>query len=229
MKTCFAILLLLGGMFKASSQEPKLYFDSQIGKHIGAYKAKSEIASLNRDKAQSQALFDSLFENHLKYSYIRNISLKKVKGGTLEIESIKKPFLLITKSSWEIIKDEEITEVNRMSKMYKGQVKIIILFWDSRKKAKAYSKNYNSNVIVTYVDERENRANHIIKPFKHSFGTPTCFYVSEEKQLLKIDRKFTVSNSKNRSEVAFSAMHEKIKWMLFDNDSNSNGTVTRLR
>lgn len=217
-------------MFQAYSQQPKIYFDSQIGKHIKAYKAKSEIVILNGDKAQSQSLFDSLFENHLKFSYVRDFSLKKVKGGTLKTASIDKPFLLITKSSWEIIKDEEIIEVNRMSKMYKGQIKIIVLFWDSKKKVKAHAKHYNSNVIVTYIDERENKADHIIKPFKHSFGTPACFFVSAEKQLLKIDRKFTVSNSKNRSEVAFSAMHEKIKWMLFDNDdTKSNGTITRLK
>ena len=158
------------------------------------------------------------------------MSLKKVNGGTLKTASLKKPFLLITKSSWEIIKDEEIEEVNRMSKMYRGQIKIIVLFWNSKKKAKTRSKGYNSNVIVTYVNERDNDSNHIIKPFKHAFGAPACFFVSEEKQLLKIDRKFTISNSPKRTEIAFSGIHEKIKWLLFEGDNTEESKVlTKLQ
>ena len=220
---------MLSIMFQAFPQEQQTYFDSQIGKHLKAYKAKSEIAIQNGDKEQAKFLFDSLFENHLKFSHVRDMSLNKVKGGTLNTASIDKPFLLITKSSWEQIKDEEINEINRMSKMYKGQIDIIVLFWDSKEKAKQKSKDYNSNVTITYIDERDNNANHIIRPFKHSFGAPACFFISEDKQLLKIDKKFTISSSYNRSEVAFSVIHEKIKWMLFSDEPTNNGIITTLK
>lgn len=216
---------MFGCMFQAFPQQQKIYYDTQIRKHISAFRSKSEIAIKSGNKNRSEVLFDSLFENHLKFSYVRNMSLKKVNGGTLKTASLKKPFLLITKSSWEIIKDEEIEEVNRMSKMYRGQIKIIVLFWNSKKKAKTRSKGYNSNVIVTYVNERDNDANHIIKPFKHAFGAPACFFVSEEKQLLKIDRKFTISNSLESTEIAFSGIHEKIKWLLFEEDNTEESKV----
>ncbi len=220
---------MFGCMFHAFPQQQKIYYDTQIRKHIRAFRSKSENAIKSGNENQSEVLFDSLFENHLKFSYVRGMSLKKVKGGILKTGSLKKPFLLITKSSWEIIKEEEIEEINRISKMYKGQIKIIVLFWNSKKKAKARSKGYNSNIVVTYVNERDNDANHIIKPFKHAFGAPACFFVSEEKQLLKIDRKFTISNSPKHSEVAFSAIHEKIKWLLFEGDnSENNKAITRL-
>ena len=220
---------MLGCMFQAFSQQQKTYFDSQIGKHLKAYKASSEIAIQNGDKEQAEFLFDSLFENHLKFSYVRDISLNKIKGGTLKTSAIDKPFLLITKASWEIIKEEEIDEINRMSKMYKGQIDIIVLFWDSKENVKQHSKYYDSNVTVTYIHERDNNAAHIIKPFKHSFGAPACFFISEEKQLLKIDKKFTVSNSYNKAEVAFSAIHKKIKWMLFNDEPTNSGTITTLQ
>ena len=220
---------MLGCMFLVFPQQQKTYFDSQIAKHLKAYKAKSEIAIQNGDKEQADFLFDSLFDNHLKFSHVRDMSLNKVKGGTLKTASIDKPFLLITKSSWEIIKDEEINEINRMSKMYKGQIDIIVLFWNSKEKTKEQSKDYNSNVTITYIDERDNNANHIIKPFKHSFGAPACFFISEEKQLLKIDKKFTVSNANKRSEVAFNMIHENIKWMLFGNETTNSGIITTLQ
>ena len=215
-------------MFLAFPQKQKIYFDSQIAKHLKAYKAKSEIAMQNGDKDYAEFLFDSLFNSHLKFSYIRDISLNKVKGGKLHTSALDKPFLLVTKSSWEQINDEEINEINRMSKLYKGQIDIIVLFWDSKSKAKALSKNYNSNVIVTYIDERENTSNHIIKPFKHSFGAPACFFVSEEKQLLKIDKKFVITKDENRSEVAFNIIHENIKWMLFNDEPTKDGIISTI-
>ncbi|WP_299334434.1 hypothetical protein [uncultured Psychroserpens sp.] len=225
MRVCI-FTFMFACMFLAFPQQQKIYFDTQIAKHLKAYKDKSEVAIQNGDMARAEFLFDSLFNNHLKFSYIRNITLNKVNGSTLKTTSLDTPFLLVTKSSWELINQEEINEINRMSKMYKDQINIIILFWNSKSKAKTLSKDYNSNVIVTYVDERENASNHIIKPYKHSFGAPACFFISEEKQLLKIDRKFTISKDKNRTEVAFSVIHEKIKWMLFDNEPTKEGIIS---
>ncbi|WP_298758481.1 hypothetical protein [uncultured Psychroserpens sp.] len=221
----YSCILMFACMFLAFPQQQKIYFDTQIAKHLKAYRAKSEVAIQNGDNIYAGFLFDSIFNNYLKHSYIRDISLSKVKGGSLKTSTLDKPFLLITKSSWEQINLEEINEINRMSKLYKDQIDIIILFWDSKTKAKALSKNYNSNVIITYVDERKNNSNYIIATFKHSFGAPACFYISEEKQLVRIDKKFTIVKDENRSEVAFNVIHEKIKWMLFKEEPNSEGLI----
>ncbi|WP_047547706.1 hypothetical protein [Psychroserpens sp. Hel_I_66] len=222
-------ILMFGCMFIAFPQQQKIYFDSQISKHLKTYKAKSDMAIQNGDKEYAELLFDSLFNSHLKNSFIRDFSLKKVKGGKFQTTNIDKPFLLITKSSWEQIKPEEIIEINKMSRMYKGQIDIIILFWDSKDKARSISKDYSSNVILTYIDERDNNANHIIKPFKHSFGAPACFFFSEEKQLLKIEKKFTISYDNTRSEVALNKIHEKIKWMLFKDEPPRIGFISTIK
>lgn len=227
MRVYFTILMF-ACMFLAFPQQQKTYFDSQIAKYLRAYKTKSEFAIQNGDKVYAESLFDSLFYNHLKNSYIRDFSLPKVQGGTIKIASIDKPFLLITKSSWEQINEEEVNGINRMSKLYKGQVDIIILFWDKKERVKDLAKAYNSNVIITYVDERKNNSNHIIKPYKHAFGAPTCFFISEEKQLQRIDKKFTISKAKNRSEVAFNVIHENIKWLLFKNEPDNKGIISTI-
>lgn len=215
-------------IFLAFPQQPKVYFDAQIAKHLEAYRTKSEAAIHNGDIEYAEMLYDSLFDNHLKFAHLRDYSFNKVKGGRLKVSSIDKPFLLITKSSWEQINPEEINEINRMSKLYKGQIDLIVLFWDSKDKAKELSKDYNSNVTILYVDERKNNSNHIIKTFKHSFGAPACFFVSEEKQLLKIDKKFTIAKVENRAEVAFNAIHEKIKWMLFKDHPTNTSIISTI-
>ncbi|WP_298903367.1 hypothetical protein [uncultured Psychroserpens sp.] len=204
-----------------------MYFDVQIAKHLKTYKNKSDLAMQKGDRDYAKSLFDSLFNNHLKNSHIRDIALKKIKGGTYKTSLIDKPFLLVTKSPWELINEEEIEEINRLSKMYKNQIDIIILFWDSRLSAKALSKDYDSNVIVTYVDERENQSNHIIKLFKHSFGAPACFFISESKQLMKIDRKFILS-SNGSVDISLNSTHHQIKLMLFDGEKTNKGIITTV-
>ncbi|MGS2726973.1 hypothetical protein ACU8DI_10225 [Psychroserpens sp. BH13MA-6] len=210
-------------------QQQKRYFDTQIDKHLRAYNRQSETAIQNGDSERAEFLYDSLFNNHLKSSYLRDFKMNKVNGGHFNTAKLDRPFLLVTKSAWEKIDEDEIKEINRMSKMYKGQVEIIILFWDTKLNAKARSKDYNSNVTITYIDERDNDANHIIRPFKHSFGAPACFFFSETKQLMKIDRKFAISKPDAHSEIAFHVIHEDIKKMIFEEGPTQEGMITTLQ
>lgn len=221
-------LVMFVCMFSAFAQEPEAYFDFQIAKHLKAYKTQSEAAILNDDAQYAEVLFDSLFDSHLKNSYIADITLKKVNGGRVKTSKINNSFLLITKSAWEQIDDKEIEAVNRLAKMYKGQIDVVVLFWSSRLIAKQRGRGYNSLVDVTYVDERENNANHIIAPFKHSFGAPACFFISEDKKLLKIDRKFTANLSTDDPKLALESAHQQIKMILFDDKQTSAGILTTI-
>ncbi|MEH6535704.1 MAG: hypothetical protein V7719_04880 [Psychroserpens sp.] len=215
-------------VFLAFSQEPKTYFEHEISKHLKAYKTQSEIAIENDDKEYAEFLFDSLFDSHLKSSYISEITLNKANGGRLNTSNVENAFLLITKSAWEQLDSKEIEAINRMSIMYKGQIDIVILFWTSKSIAKKRGSDFNSLVTVTYVDERENNSNHIIKPYKHSFGAPTCFYISEDKRLLNIDRKFTANLDEDDSELAFKSAHQQIKLILFEDKKTNEGIITTL-
>lgn len=227
MRVCVTLIMFMC-MFLAFPQQPKAYFDFQIAKHLKAYKAQSEVAIQNDDRQYAEFLFDSLFNTHLKLSYISEMTLKKINGGTVKTSKINNSFLLITKSAWEHIDDKEIEAINRMAKMYNGQIDIIVLFWTSRMTAKQHGKGFNSYVDVTYVDERKNNANHIITPFKHSFGAPTCFFISEDKQLLKIDRKFTANLNTDDPKLALDSAHEQIKEILFNDKQTSEGILTTI-
>ena len=221
-------LVMFMCMFLAFSQQPKAYFDFQIAKHLESYKAQSEVAIQNDDRQHAEFLFDSLFNTHLKLSYISDMTLKKISGGTVNTSEIDNSFLLITKSAWEQIDDKEIEAINRMAKMYKGQIDIVVLFWTSRMIAKQRGRGFSSHVDVTYVDERENNANHIIAPFKHSFGAPACFFISEDKQLLKIDRKFTANLNTDDSKLSFESAHQQIKQILFNDKQTSEEILTTI-
>ena len=228
MRACLTILSLLF-VFSVFAQEHKTYFEYEISRHLKDFNIKSEMAIRDNDREYAEFLFDSLLNNHLKFSYISDITLKKVHGGSLHTSDIDNSFLLITKSAWEQIDAKEIEAINKMSKMYKGQIDIVVLFWTSRSIAKKRGHGFNSLVTLTYVDERENNANHIIKPYKHSFGAPTCFFISESKQLLNIDRKFTANLNTEDQKLAFEFAHQQIKKILFnDQKASENNTITTL-
>lgn len=227
MRVCITLVLFVC-VFLAFPQQPKDYFDFQIAKHLKTYKTQSEAAIQNDDKQHAEFLFDSLFNTHLKYSYVPDITLKKVSRGTINTSKIDNSFLLITKSAWEQIDKKEIEAINRMAKMYKGQMDIVVLFWSSRIVAKQRGRGFSSHVTVTYVDERENNANHIIAPFKHSFGAPACFFISEGKQLLKIDRKFTANLKTDDPKLALESAHQQIKLILFNDEQTAEGILTTI-
>ncbi|MGB3608656.1 hypothetical protein [Psychroserpens sp.] len=196
------------------SQESKLYFELEISKHIKAFNSFSERAVSNNDTNAALVLFDSLVKTHLKDTYVSEMVLKKVNGGKFSTSKIKNPFLLITKSEWEQISQKEIEAINMMSKLYKGQIDFVILFWTSKAIAKKRSSGFNSLITVTFVDERQNNADHIVKSYKHSFGAPSCFFISENKQLINIDRKFTENFNLVNIEEAFKSTHEEIKSII---------------
>jgi len=229
MRLSLLTFVFFASMFLVFPQQPEAYFDYAISQHLKSYKEKSEIATKDGDIAYAQFLFDSLVDNHLKYSQIADMTLKKVNGGTYKTAKTDNAYLLITKSPWQPIDTDEIEAINNISKMYKDQVDIIVLFWSTRREAKKLSSDYASTVTVTYVDEKQNNANHIIKPFKHSFGAPACFFISEEKQLINIDKKFTLGfNFDTTIDVALKETHEQIKLMLFEDGPTNESIITTL-
>ena len=226
MKTLFTVFSL-GYMLLVFPQESKVNFSDALSQHLKSYNYESNQAIINNNKERAEYLFDSLLKNHLKGTYIPNLSLQKTTGGILETDSLKNPFILITKSSWQIQSDSEIKEINKLAALYKDQVKIVLLFWDKKKTIKAIIKNYSKDVLITFIDESNNNSNRIIKTFKHSFGVPTCFFVSNQKQLVSIDRKFRLtSDAENASKSSNLSTYKQIATLIFTALIPQNGVIT---
>lgn len=185
------------------AQEEKVYFDDALALHLRTFNNKSDWAIKNQMPNKVDVLFDSLVKNHLKHTYVSDVKLKKVSGGSLHTDEIDQPFLLITKSSAIIQSKQEIETINTLANEYVGKVKIIVLYWEKRAVAKKNAKKYNKNITVVYADERYNVSNKTLSVYKHSFGVPACFYINRHKQMSHIDRKFFLRNLKAATQQRF--------------------------
>ncbi|MBO3098863.1 hypothetical protein [Gelidibacter pelagius] len=216
------ILLLFTYIPLLFAQENKVYFDDALSQHLRKFNIKSDLAIKNQMPDKVDALFDTLIRVHIRNTYISNLKLKKVAGGTLHTENIDKPFLLITKNSAIIQTKEEIKAINSLANEYNGKVDIIILYWNKKDIAKKKARHYNKNITVVYVDERHNNFNHALSALKHSFGAPACFYINQFKQISDIDRKFFLKNvNKSTKELFTEKAHKGITELL----ANQNDTA----
>ncbi len=211
----FTILLLASSLL-TYAQDDKVYFNDALSQHLKPYIKQSDLAFENKDYELAETLFDSLLQNHLLNTYIPNLSLPKLSGGVLETDEIENPFLLITKTTWDFPNEKEIEAINTIAHAYRNQVEIIVLYWGPRKKVKDVTGNYNKNVTLAYIDETENLSNSIIKTYKHSFGAPACFFVSSTKQLMALDKKFSLfSFDLDQSKEAYVMAENHIKELIF--------------
>ncbi|RIA10121.1 AhpC/TSA family protein [Flavobacteriaceae bacterium MAR_2010_72] len=228
MRPLFTILSF-GYALLAFPQDSKVYFDDALTQHLPSYNIQSKIAINNYDFKQADSLFSLLLKNHLKNTYIPNLKLNKISGETIETDSLKNPFLLITKASWNLQDKREIRAINDMAELYKGQIDVIVLYWDSKKVVKSLEKQYNDIIHLVYSDESENKSSYLIKTFKHSFGVPACFFISGTKQLVDLNKKFELYQEiSNPKSSGIASTYRNLALLLFKNEMSKKGTITTL-
>ena len=192
MKNYLILFLACVPIVSFCQQESLKYFDTEIIKHLKKFNLKNEIALKENDPERVNFLFDSLFNTYLKDTYVREIELRNSKSGKIKLNKIHKPILLLTKSSWDHLLEEEESElINNLATLYRDKLQVIVLYWTDPFTAKRFVKHYNKNVAVAYVDESQNKNNNFIRAFKHSFGSPACFLISHTKQLISIKPDYT--------------------------------------
>ena len=227
----FTFLLALNLTVSTFAQQKKNLFSDAISLHLKKYKVHCQDAVYNNDYERVRLLFDSLVKNHLKGTFIDDLSIKKLDGGLFKTEVIKNPILLATTTSWYIKNDEEIKAINQLAEEFKGKVDIVVLFWDSKKKIKTIAKQYHKDVIITYVDEASNKDNSIINTYKHALGFPTAFYITTEKQIVSIDRGGTVKFTPNMDSELYASnynLYHRNMIKLLLNDELSKETILSI-
>lgn len=210
------------------AQEQKVYFEEALSQHLRTFNNKSDLAIKNKVPHEVDVLFDTLINVHLRNTYISDLKLEKLSGGTLHTEKITTPFLLITKNAAILQTKEEIKAINALANEYNNQVDIILLYWSSKNVAKKMGRHYNKNVTVVYADERHNNFNQALSAFKHSFGAPAGFYINQYKQISSIDRKFFLKNTQTSTKELFTEKAQQgLSDLLVDHSNTAQLNVVR--
>ena len=221
------LLLFLLISFTALSQdiEPRYLFSKVIGENIKSYRQKSQEAYLEGDFERADFLFDSLINQVVNGSYLDNFKVKKLSGRKMELNDFERPIFLMTYASWCTPGSGEIPALNDVAEKYNTEIDIVVLFWDSKDKVKKATKEYHKKITVLYIDEMENKHDHIVETLKHSLGFPTSFFIDKNKRIIDVRRgvlhpyneEYNIS-----SELNYNSFLNGISLLKNFNSDNSN-------
>lgn len=170
------------------SQEHDLFFSDAIKINFKKYSTESNLAYKNKDFERGRFLFDSLIKEQLAGTRLDNYSFKKIQGGKLKLESVKKPIFLLTYASWCVPSKGEIPALNKLAQKYSKDVAFVVVFWDKRHNVKKVAKKFNSHITVCFAHETYKNDAPAISAIKHTLGFPTSFYLDEHLKIVDIKR-----------------------------------------
>ncbi len=199
-------LFLLISFLAQSQIEQGLYFSEAIGKNIKKYTKNSQDAYAEKDFERADFLFDSLINNVVTGSYLDNFKVRKVSGKKIELYKFEKPVFLMTYASWCTPGVGEIPALNEVAKKYYKDIDFVILFWDSKENVRKAARAYSNKINIIYVDEKENKNDHIVNIMKHSLGFPTSFFIDQNKHILDV-RRGVLHPYNEKYEISFELNH----------------------
>lgn len=184
------LLLFLFATFSTLAQKsvPKNLLSKVIGENIKTYRINSQDAYLNNDFERAEFLFDSLINNVVNGSYIDNFKVRKFPSRKIEFYDFKKPVFLMTYASWCTPGSGEIPALNEIAAKHHKDIDFVVLYWDTKSQVKKATKDYNKHITIIYVDELENKHNHMVETLKHSLGFPTSFFINQDKMIVDVRR-----------------------------------------
>lgn len=162
-------------------------FSTVIRENINKYKMETELAFEAKDVERVDFLFDSLVNNVIKSSVLDNFSVRKKSGKKIDLYKFEKPVFIITYASWCVPGVGEIPALNKLAKEYHKDIDFVVLFWDNDiYNVKKVARKYNNNINILYVDERENKHDHVVEILKHSLGFPTSYFIDGNKRIVDV-------------------------------------------
>ncbi|PVW14722.1 redoxin domain-containing protein [Marixanthomonas spongiae] len=184
------LLLFLLVSYTALSQEVEheTLFSQAIGKNIKKYKLQSKQAFMDHNYERATFLFDSLVNHVINGSRLDNFDIRKTSGKKINFYDFDKPVFLISYASWCTPGIGEIPALNKIVDENHQEIDFVVLFWDTKRKARQQARKYSKNITVAYVDETENTHDHIVQTLKHSLGFPTTFFIDSNKTIIDVRR-----------------------------------------
>lgn len=209
-----------------SQVEQEMLFSEAIGKNIKKYKINSQNAYQEQDFVRAEFLFDSLINNVINGSTLDNFKVNKLSGKKTKLYKFKKPIFLMSYASWCVPGVGEIPALNEVAEAHYKAIDFVILFWDSKESVRKSAMEYSQKIKIVYVDEMENRNNHIVEVMKHSLGFPTFFFINENKRIVDV-RRGVIHPYNEKYQVSFELNYNSFLngISLLKNDNQENNAV----
>lgn len=233
MKTIYFLLLGLVISFQGFGNETDsiVDFSSAIKKNFREYVSKSNKAYNDKNYTEAESLFNDLVTQKLLGTKFDNFTFKRVGKKDLKINDIELPTIIYTYASWCLIEKGEFPAINKLAAEYKGKVKIVVVFWDTKENMKKLSKGLSSDIEVCYAHETYPEDVKVVNLLKNTLGFPTTYFLSANQNILAIKKNvmkadynvdFNESLANNMNEI-----NDQITEVLISNSINNSGYVVK--
>lgn len=186
----YFILSILLSLQSFSFNDSIVKFSNAINKNISEYISKSNKAYLDKDYDKAELLLDSLIYKNLIGTRFDDFSFKRFGKKRIQLnESITTPVMIFTYASWCLIEKGEIAALNKLANEYKGKLKIIVVFWDTKNSMRKIAKKFNSRIEVCYANEKNNKDLRAVQLLKNTLGFPTSYFLDSNKNVVSIKKR----------------------------------------
>jgi len=166
-----------------------MLFSEALELYLDEYNQQADIALQNGDFEYAKSLFDTLVSNHLEGTYLDKLNFEGYKNFLYSTEDFDKPTILLTYTSWCIPSKGEIPALNVLAKKYNDLMNFVVLYWDNKKIVKDHAKQFDQNIQIVYVDERQNKHMQTVNLLKNALGLQLCFVLTANGEILDINRR----------------------------------------
>lgn len=194
----------------ANETDTLVTFSDAIRMNVKEYVSKSNTAYNEKDYAAGEHLFSEFVHNSLVGTQFDDFSFKKVVKGKLALSEIEVPVIIFTYATWCIIEKGEIPAINKLAAEYKGKVKIVVVFWDTKENMKKMKGSFNSNIELCYAHESYSDDTKVLNLLKKTLGFPTTYYIDANKRVVDIRKHKANPDYKIELEESFATNYSKI-------------------
>lgn len=190
--TCFLFLFTYNTFGQESTQlrlptTETRSFSEAIATNIKRYRENSSLAYHTEDLERAQFLYDSLVNKVLVGTHFDNFAVNEYRSQqAFKFEQFDKPIYLKTSALWAEPNNSEIKALNDIAAEFGDIIDFAILYWESPENIKEARIEFNPNITILYVDERQNKNTAIVPILKHSLGLPSIILMDEERKILNI-------------------------------------------
>lgn len=228
MRKFYILFLMFSMVSNASSSDTIAVFSESVKANFKKYVSLSNKAYNKKNYAKAENLFDSLVQNSLAGTHFDDFSFKRLGKSRIQLSKIDKPILLITYSSWCIMGKGEVAALNQIAKEYKDKMQIVIVFWNKKKEMKKVAKSFNTNVMVCYATDLEQKDTKAICYLKRTFGFPTSYLIDENMELVDIQKNFVKPENKVNMKNSLDFYYHKFNSGLTSLIVNDGFDSTRM-
>ena len=228
MKNFYIVFLMFSVISNASSTDTIAVFSESVKANFKKYVSLSNKAYNNKNYQIAENLFDSLVRNSLAGTHFDDFSFKRLGKSRVQLSKIDKPILLITYSSWCIMGKGEVPALNNLAKEYKNKMQIVVVFWNKKKDMKRIARSFDSEIMVCYANDSEQKDIKAISYLKKTFGFPTSYLIDENMELVDIQKNFVKPENKVNMKISLDFYYHKFNSGLTSLIVNNGYDSTRM-